>query len=531
MQEAEGGVIPFPDRVSRPADFSAFFAEEHRKVFKALYFVTGNRADAAELMQDAFLKLWERWDTIDRIDDPTAYLFRVALNGSRMRARAARRATRRMVAPTSSHDPFDEIDIREDVRQHAARTGAAPARRPRPARPVRLRLGGGRADHGHPPLDRASARHPRPGRTPNRETPEARMAELTQVFEMVTKQIEPDLDAWRELEKRRRRSARNRKLGALAVAAVIVAAIALFAAKALNRGKEGSAPATEAPSRSGLAFTVVGLDGSIRGFLPWRPEGTVHPDVSPDGTMVAFAIEHGSGTQIATMRLDGTGLRIITSDSISADRPRWSPDGTRLLFYRRTDLAHLRLMVMDADGTNVREIRGTKNPEDVPPDWSPDGSLILYTSLTLGLRDLATVPATGGRSRLLTHTPLVDEGPGTWSPDGSSIAYTRRNNIRSEVWLMNADGSGAHRLVSLPDRDAAAPEWSPDGSTIAFIGYVSLGAVLTGPDAYTDAVYVVDVATGDVTEVLRPIADFEQYDSRATWLLDGDALLVLTETP
>ncbi|MGZ5212482.1 MAG: RNA polymerase sigma factor [Actinomycetota bacterium] len=127
MQEAEGGVIPFPDRVSRPADFSAFFAEEHRKVFKALYFVTGNRSDAAELMQDAFLKLWERWDTIDRIDDPTAYLFRVALNGSRMRARSARRATRRMVAPISSHDPFDEIDIREDVRQMLL--GLAPRQR------------------------------------------------------------------------------------------------------------------------------------------------------------------------------------------------------------------------------------------------------------------------------------------------------------------------------------------------------------------------------------------------------------------
>lgn len=117
MQEADGDVIAFPDRVTRPADFTAFFADEHAKVFKALYFVTGNRADAAELMQDAFLKLWERWDTIDRIDDPTAYLFRVALNGSRMRARSARRATRRMVALTPSHDPFDEIDIREDVRQ------------------------------------------------------------------------------------------------------------------------------------------------------------------------------------------------------------------------------------------------------------------------------------------------------------------------------------------------------------------------------------------------------------------------------
>ena len=69
--QAEGDIIRFPLADGEPADFTAFFAEEHRGLLKALYFVTGNRADAAELMQDAFLKLWERWDRIDRIADPT----------------------------------------------------------------------------------------------------------------------------------------------------------------------------------------------------------------------------------------------------------------------------------------------------------------------------------------------------------------------------------------------------------------------------------------------------------------------------
>src|SRR5712691_7438778 len=96
--QAEGDIVRLPERTGAPAEFSTFFADEHHRLFKALYFVTGHRADASELMQDAFLKLWERWDSIDRIDDPTAYLFRVALNGSRMRARAARRATKRLVA-------------------------------------------------------------------------------------------------------------------------------------------------------------------------------------------------------------------------------------------------------------------------------------------------------------------------------------------------------------------------------------------------------------------------------------------------
>ncbi|MGZ5295168.1 MAG: RNA polymerase sigma factor [Actinomycetota bacterium] len=115
--QAEGDIIRFPREADAPPDFTVFFAEEHRGLFKALYFVTGNRADAQELMQEAFLTMWERWDQIDRIDDLTAYLFRVALNGSRMRARAARRAARRLVATDESYDPFDEVDLREDVRR------------------------------------------------------------------------------------------------------------------------------------------------------------------------------------------------------------------------------------------------------------------------------------------------------------------------------------------------------------------------------------------------------------------------------
>jgi len=113
---AQGDVVRLRVAKEDGLDFAAFFADEHGGLLKLLYFVTGNRADAAELMQDAFLKVWERWDRIERIDDPRAYLFRVALNGSRMRARAARRAARRLVAPVSSSDPYDEIDLREDVR-------------------------------------------------------------------------------------------------------------------------------------------------------------------------------------------------------------------------------------------------------------------------------------------------------------------------------------------------------------------------------------------------------------------------------
>jgi RNA polymerase sigma factor (sigma-70 family) len=114
---AEGEVVRLPiERVEARARFDEFFEDEHERLFKALYFVTGNRQDAEDLMQDAFMKLWERWGEVDTISDPTGYLFRVALNGFRMRRRRAAMALRKLVPVTEPRDLFADAEMRADVR-------------------------------------------------------------------------------------------------------------------------------------------------------------------------------------------------------------------------------------------------------------------------------------------------------------------------------------------------------------------------------------------------------------------------------
>ncbi|HEY7668690.1 MAG TPA: hypothetical protein VIE12_11280, partial [Actinomycetota bacterium] len=182
------------------------------------------------------------------------------------------------------------------------------------------------------------------------------------------------------------------------------------------------------------------------------------PDLSPDGGTIAFTIQHGPGSRIATIGVDGSGLRLLTPEGISAVWPRWSSDGRRLLFFRVRPHGNLILMVMDADGTGARPVPGPRTPDGQPPDLSPDGSTVLYTSRLRIQYDLATVPVAGGRSHRLTDSVLVFEGSGTWSPDGTRIAYERLVSGRHEIWLMNVDGTGARRLIALPSASAMGPE-------------------------------------------------------------------------
>jgi RNA polymerase sigma-70 factor (ECF subfamily) len=97
------------------ASFEGFFEDHHRSLYGALCLVTGNRAEAEEIMQDAFLKIWERWDRVGRLEDPGAYLYRTGMNLFRNRMRRASVAARRAFSPASSSDDLAAVEDRDEV--------------------------------------------------------------------------------------------------------------------------------------------------------------------------------------------------------------------------------------------------------------------------------------------------------------------------------------------------------------------------------------------------------------------------------
>ena len=96
---------------ARPT-FEEMFADQHERLFRALYLTIGNSHESEELMQDAFLHVLERWD---RIDDPVAYLYRSAFNATRSRFRRLTLAAKRTLSPGQPEDPFAAADVRDQV--------------------------------------------------------------------------------------------------------------------------------------------------------------------------------------------------------------------------------------------------------------------------------------------------------------------------------------------------------------------------------------------------------------------------------
>jgi RNA polymerase sigma factor (sigma-70 family) len=110
-----------PDRAEVGSSFEDFVAAEHTRLYGALCLITRDRFEAEDLMQDAFLKVWERWDRVRDMDDPTGYLYRTALNLYRSGLRRAAVAIRRAAQPRQRRDELSDVEARDTVLRALAR--------------------------------------------------------------------------------------------------------------------------------------------------------------------------------------------------------------------------------------------------------------------------------------------------------------------------------------------------------------------------------------------------------------------------
>jgi serine/threonine protein kinase/Tol biopolymer transport system component len=145
---------------------------------------------------------------------------------------------------------------------------------------------------------------------------------------------------------------------------------------------------------------------------------------------------------------------------ISADSVAFSKDGRSVAYVSYPDDV---LWRANRDGSDRVPLT---SPPMLPntPKWSPDGSQILFTDDQGG--HACTVPSRGGSpQRALPEGNGLESDPG-WSPDGRKIIFATGLPRGSESSIRIFDLT-SHQITTLPGSDGKfSPHWSPDGQFI-----------------------------------------------------------------
>jgi Tol biopolymer transport system component len=205
-------------------------------------------------------------------------------------------------------------------------------------------------------------------------------------------------------------------------------------------------------------------------LLKLQPAAYESPRFSPDGTRIVFGMNDGKSVDLWMYDFDGTtALRKLTFGGRNRF-PTWSPDGQRVAFQsdREGDLA-IYIERADLESGAERLSKPEAGTAHIPEDWSPRSDALSFSvaknsrfSLSiLRLRDKSLSPFGAVESDI----PAAS----AFSPDGRWIAYQigRRSvtDIWSEVFVQPFPANGTvHQIASR----GAAPLWSDDGRELFY---------------------------------------------------------------
>ncbi len=111
MREAKSTTVP--------GDIERMFEECHGLIFRTAYRITGNAADAEDVLQAVFLRLMRRDRSAEPLDNPESYLRRAAINAALDVVRR-RQEIASVPLDESPPGPEDQRELKDSLRRALA---------------------------------------------------------------------------------------------------------------------------------------------------------------------------------------------------------------------------------------------------------------------------------------------------------------------------------------------------------------------------------------------------------------------------
>lgn len=230
-------------------------------------------------------------------------------------------------------------------------------------------------------------------------------------------------------------------------------------------------------------------------LVKWTSDGkqVIGPRWSPDGSKIVYTSYRTSFPDIYQIEFASRRISLLASFKGTNSGGRFSPDGSRLA------------MVLSGEGnpevyvgnSSARQLKRLTNNQSVEasPTFSPDGGRILYVSDAAGGPQLYTIPVGGGSAtRLATNISKYCAEPDWSSADPSKIVFTAGVGRGYQSAVFDTK-SGTSKIITKAPTDAIEPVWLADGRHF----------ICTYRAANTKVLYIVDSESGKATR-LSPTA-------------------------
>lgn len=169
--------------------------------------------------------------------------------------------------------------------------------------------------------------------------------------------------------------------------------------------------------------------------------------------------------RLSIMDYDGANVQYLTDSDSIVLAPRFSPDGTRVL-YTSYESGFPRIYVLDVGSVQRRSLESQEGTMSFSPRFAPDGQTIVYSLSQGGNTDIYAMNVNGGGVTRLTSAPSIETAP-SFSPDGTELVFESDRSGSQQLYIMPARGGEAQRISFGPGR-YGTPVWSPRGDLIAF---------------------------------------------------------------